>query len=666
MKLSRQKFNGAFWCDAKKFPQWQKLRCSLFDRSGDFPDKMVEFRTFLTWKKSETIALRFSAGCRFRLFLNGVFLEDGPVEVGGDYGKATAPDWWFFDEISLKKHLLPGKNELRFELIPAGIMQTDYTLGFGWAWCAVFRGERWEAIPAKLWEFRENLHYCRYGKWNFSLPENPWQKVCRPVDFPIVGEKLDLPRLQRKKRQDFAVRFPFGKNANVATRGKKVVVSPGDPVAFYLVFEEEVGGNLEVVWRGDHAMHLALEFEEQYGVTGNFREEIDTSQCSGACRTIPAYAFRFVRVAVTPSDFTTPADAGKVELEFRLHEVAFPLKAATELAARDKLLLAVDAMCLRNLKLCLKRMHLDSPIHQEGLGCIGDYRIEARAEYAAFGESRLACADLRRIGYLLRQEGKLFHTSFELIYILMFKEYVDFTHDTALSGEFYDVLTAIYRRFVAFTGKTGVLTEAENYLFIDWQVDGKANYHHPSSNRGAGALSALWYGALNALAEIAERLQKKDDRAMYLARAKEVRAAFNKVLWDRRKRCYFDGIPGATHRKSSLWLPPDDGKKHVSTLTQIMALACGIPEKTQNPEALLDRVMAGEFPLTPGPYYSFYLFEAIVRYGMWQKYGRKLAKSWRVYLSNGLRECRFAGDYSHGWGVAPSIFLRENKPSQTR
>jgi hypothetical protein len=51
-------------------------------------------------------------------------------------------------------------------------------------------------------------------------------------------------------------------------------------------------------------------------------------------------------------------------------------------------------------------------------------------------------------------------------------------------------------------GSEGLISEAENYLFIDWVVDGDVAYHHPPANRGMTAMTALWYGALKAMADI--------------------------------------------------------------------------------------------------------------------------------------------------------------------
>ncbi len=649
---------GAFWCDTGKFTQWTELPCSAFD-TPKCPDKMLEFRTFIEWNGSSPFVVRFSAGCRFRLLVNGIFADDGPVEIGGDYGKTDAPDWWFFDTRDLSRFLAAGRNEIRFELLPAGLTQTDYTLGFGWLWCQRQEGNTWQNLEADLWEFRENTAYINRGyldsRWESC---GKWTHCCVPVTVNVPIYKLDIPPLINRKNTEFQLLFPFGRADNIKTKSKTVKIAPGNPTVFYLAFPQEICGHLEIKCIGGHSIAVKMEFEEQYGVPAYPAETWVTGNTGGEFRTVQMYAFRYVRLTVTPSDFLTPDNAESIQLRFSAYERHFPVGKISSLPQKSSNLSKIDDICIRNLILCMQRLHLDSPVHQEGLGCIGDYRIAALIEYEVFRETRLAKADIIRIGFLLRQQKRLFHTAYELCFVLMLREYMSFSGDYKTVHEFYDVLQVIFHRFKGFTGTTGLLSEADNYLFIDWKCDGGYTYHHPSASRGTGALSALWYGALNALADIAGTLDHAPDVEMFTREAEQVRQAFNHELWDAESEVYFDGIPGLSQRQPNGLLPADDNVYSAVSLTSIMALAYGLPEIEQQPVKLLERIIRGELPLRPSVYYMEYLFEAVDRYGLWDKYGKKLILQWQVFEKTGIREGWRAGDYSHAWGSSPAYWMR--------
>lgn len=59
-------------------------------------------------------------------------------------------------------------------------------------------------------------------------------------------------------------------------------------------------------------------------------------------------------------------------------------------------------MCAHTLLICDRSIRLDSPMHQEPLGCTGDYYIESLMERAVSGETQLTRADIVRTAEILR------------------------------------------------------------------------------------------------------------------------------------------------------------------------------------------------------------------------------------------------------------------------
>ena len=205
------------------------------------------------------------------------------------------------------------------------------------------------------------------------------------------------------------------------------------------------------------------------------------------------------------------------------------------------------------------RLHLDSPGQQEGLGCTVDYMIESLISCALYGETRLAAADILRTAYLLRQSGGfMFHTSYSLLYTRMVLDYLMYSGDFRIPREVFPQIDSVLSRFTEFIGPSGLVSEAPNYLFIDWAADEKFNYHHPPASRGMGCMTAFYVLALNDGAKLAELLDLPEKAAEYRSRAGTLAAAFRRELWNPEKQCFRDGIPHLTSVAPSLWLPADD------------------------------------------------------------------------------------------------------------
>ena len=126
MNLSR----SWIWLDRSVYPDLQKTRVSVFDHSCQPSPAMAVFRrVFFLESVPEDLTAYFSGDCKFRLFINGRFLDDGPVEVGGDYANSTPPDWWFFDSRNVAEFFQAGENVIVAEVLTVPEAQTDYSVG---------------------------------------------------------------------------------------------------------------------------------------------------------------------------------------------------------------------------------------------------------------------------------------------------------------------------------------------------------------------------------------------------------------------------------------------------------------------------------------------------------------------------------------------------------
>ena len=108
------------------------------------------------------------------------------------------------------------------------------------------------------------------------------------------------------------------------------------------------------------------------------------------------------------------------ELTVSFIETHYPVYDECETVTSDNDLNAVLDTCKHTLKICRQTHHLDSPRHCEPMACTGDYYIESLMTMFSFGDMRLAEFDLMRTARMLeRESGRMFHTTYSLIWVRM-------------------------------------------------------------------------------------------------------------------------------------------------------------------------------------------------------------------------------------------------------
>ena len=197
------------------------------------------------------------------------------------------------------------------------------------------------------------------------------------------------------------------------------------------------------------------------------------------------------------------AGARPVRLRAELVETRQPEDPATAGSFRcsDPGLEKVWEVARDTLRACRQNLHLDSPRHQEMLACAGDYHVESLMEQACFGDLRLAAHDLRSTARMLEAtDGRLFHTSYGLIWALWLRDVWRLSGDRALVRDCLPALDLLLRRFETYRGPSGLLENPPDWMFLDWLVVEGFSLHHPPRALGQTALNAWYAGALDAAA----------------------------------------------------------------------------------------------------------------------------------------------------------------------
>lgn len=317
-------------------------------------------------------------------------------------------------------------------------------------------------------------------------------------------------------------------------------------------------------------------------------------------------------------------------------------------------------------QMCMNTLFFDSPMHQEPLACTGDYLIESLSNYYAFGDPWLARQDIIKTARMLRKNHyDMFHTSYSLLWVQMLDHYFQFSGDTLLVKELLPHVNQLNDLFATYLDEDYIVSQAPDYMFMDWIKIDKYNAHHPPAVIGMGYLTAFYYQSLIIAANFNSMINNESIYEKNLELAEKIKFGMNRWLWDEEKQLYKDGIAFRSQAKIHWWLPADEDvttySPHVNTLCVLYDIA---PKNRHN--SILNYVTRQK-EIDLQPYFTYFVLSAISKTNHFDSDGLSLINKWKngidlethTLKENWQDETEFGyrGDFSHAWGGSPLYFL---------
>ena len=631
------------WVDSQVFPT-KKPPYTTFSENYLATDfSVAEFnKTYCFQKKILKAHIEVTADVAYRLYLNGSFLGRGPVCAGGDWGFTRPLPYRYFsvyeadlctDTLSLFAEVgnLPltqceSSNGQNGFLLAADLLFEDGTAK------TIFTDTDWDSRISPFFSFD------RIDKRLASLPYSPSvtvnkTEVLRPSEIEnLVEEPIDL---------GFS---PVTVNANETKT--LTFLLPHIYSGFY---------SLSVKAKGEYAVTVT-DFEKDLSHGHRVKERFFGKGCDSFKSLRMTSAGGFVLKIENRSDF--PLILSECSFLFS----HYPVTREGNFVCSDEKLTAIYKMGKHALLTCKQSIELDSPMHEENLGCAGDYYIASAMNYLAFGDTALTRFDLVRIAdYLKERDGFMFHTTYSLIYIVMIWEYYLVTGDTALLSRVREGVSAVLKRMSKASDETGLIVSPDSYMFVDWLIVDGYSLHHPPKALGEAVLNAFYYGALTYAAKIFSVIGDKVTEVRSKDCAAKVKNAFS-VFYDDERGLYFDGRGDESEAKSE-WLPKNTKKKYFSLHTNSLAVLFGlVPEEKE--KSLLTRALKDNSLIKPQPYFMHFVLNAVAKAGLFSEYGMELLSQWKYmtefpkglvegwYLHEG-----YGYDFSHVWSGTPTYQL---------
>ena len=592
----------------------------------------------------KTAWCQISADRSYRLWVNGRLASRGPDDIGMDYHRIQN-DRWLVDVRDIGPLLRRGRNVLAVEVFGDPLIGWEGSRGRAGLLLELRAGRTvvrtdstWRAAPGGEWD-RSGGHWvhdpgAETPGWREAELGSSWPDAVVLEDRWLPREPSRIPQRAEIVRPPVpGTRWPLELKAG----GDRVAVRYGMVLPAYVGVEVE-GGAGGTLWIEPNEPD-APGYNRRFGV-----------RLTGGRVVVEApFMDSFSVVNLRLEGTAAPARV----LDVRASEVAQPVAWRGAFSSSDPDLDRLWRVCRRVTHICLQTHHLDSPHHQEPISDPGDYLIASLVNYGAFFQPWLTRQDARKYAGILRaSRNRVFHTSYALLWLRMVVDHTLHTGDLTLERELAPEIHALMETFTGYRGKDGLISEAPNYMFLDWVDIAGFPGHHPPAAIGQGYLTAFTIRALEDAAGVARRSGDLAHARRWDRIRIEMTAAFERVLWDASRGQYRDGIPFRSSVPPGDWLPADTAVESHSAHVNILAVLCGIAPEGRRRDILLRALDGPTF--TCQPYFMHFVFEAMDRAGCFDERAPGQLRRWKVIESTGtLREMWDRGDLSHSWGATP-------------
>lgn len=634
------------WLPANKYPDEQATVYSGFCDKTDGNYTVAEFEKIYQFdKKVSKIKLIVSGDTEFRLMCNGSSVATGPAYAGGD----------FLDKYTVRNDYYAMKTEIaldtstvsffaRVKMMPTRIC--EYSKGHGGFMLSALvqfeDGSETTVTTDSGWLVRKNRAYkepCCYDT-RYVVDE-----------YTYAEEIKDIWNI---KIAPIAVR----KEEKIKPDGNKILINPYDEKEVVLFLDRIYAGFVNVIAKTKGNLFVDItcrELEEE----GTFEKFVFSEDDEYTGFHLHSAGNIVVKLR---SDSDTMS-----EIEINLISTFYPADNVGKVMTDDTALNDVLDVCRHTLKICRQLHHLDSPKHCEPLACTGDYYIETLMTLFSFGDMSLSEFDVKRTAIMLENNnGRIFHTTYSLIWVKMLYDVYMFTGNKKNLYECEKALKLLLSRFQGYIGENGLIENPPDYMFVDWIFVDGISMHHPPKALGQTCLNMFYYGALDTAEKIFEEISEYKLAKECENKKTVLKKAINSMLFDEEKGMYFEGLNTETPDELiGNYMPRNVDKRYYMKHSNILAVCFGVCEEDKA-ESILKKIMSDECPGDVQPYFLHYLLEAVFKTGLQERYTFTILEKWKKPVSNCKKglvegflkpEPTYSFDHSHAWGGTPLYSL---------
>lgn len=616
----------------------------------------VLVRGKLNLKHGGNFCLKISADDRYKLYLDGEFIQEGPAP--------SHPEHYYYNEIKFSD-IAQGEHVLGIHLYYQGcINRVFYSGDLRLGLAAELRSESGEQIPLHFLyqkteayqgekigydtQFLENFDARKFpAGWNRTdFREHGWDKMvlAKWADYSLYPQPTKMLWHITRKPEKIEMRkdriFVDAGRETVGNLSFLVEGKPGDKVII------RQGEELDEMGRVRYDMRCGCRYEEVFTLG------------EGECLWEPFdyKGFRYAEIL--------PDEGVKIKNTL-INTRHYPMdERLCRIASGDKKLEEIFEICKNAVKLGTQEGYLDCPTREKGQ-YLGDALITAHAQVLLtgetdmllkcieeFGETAAFCPGLLAVapgGYM--QEI----ADFSLLYPEIILLYYRFTGDRTVIEKYYGTVEGMLGYFRKFSRGDGLLEQVgEKWNLVDWPENLRDGYDFPLTRPVVGegchnVINALYLGAAKNFMFMAELLGRETGY---------------ENLFDGLKEAYYR----AFFRKETGIFADSESSSHGALHSNVYPLYFHLARE-EDREGILDFIEGKGFAC--GVMHSYFVLKVLGAYGRYRKMYELLVNEgdhgWVQMLREGATACfeawgkeqKWNTSLCHPWACAPIPIIIE-------
>lgn len=642
-------------------------------------------------EKPEHFVIHVSADNRYKLFVNGEQVSLGPAR-GDIY-------FWNFETVDLASFLKVGNNNVtavvwnESQLSPEAQMsvRTGFILqGDSEKEQLLNTNDSWKCLQDKGYSAAPSIFSASTGEmvdmnqsvmsWNDpSLDDSSWPKAANlfqgnlkgdsdgfgwmliPSTLPQMELKYDrIPRLRKAEGISVPQGFPVTKTSLTIPANTRVTMLLDQTYLTnaYLTLNFDKGKDARI---GIKYAETLIDEMTPYGARKGNRNEVEgkifygrrdslisNGQSGQSYTTLYWRTFRYVQLSVKTEN--EPLTITDLYGTF----TGYPFKEEANLVVDNDEMKQMLDIGWRTARLCAMETYWDCPFYEQ-LQYIGDTRIQAMITYYNTKDDRLArnaltLMDQSRLteGVTLSRypsKGTQVISTFSLWYIGMLHDYWMYRPDAEFVKEKLGGARAILEFFGKYQQADGSLKETPYWNFVDWaEGEGWFVGVSPKGTDGSSAIidmQLLW--AYQWASELESNLGMPAFAKLYEEKAEKLKQTIISKYWDSSRKLFSD----------------TNEKKLFSQHANSLAILTGLVAK-EDMKAMCNSLLNDKSLTECTLYFSYYLFQALVKGGMGDDYMNWL-DVWRSAMKEGMTtwpeysKLEFTRSECHAWSSSPNI-----------